>query len=545
MASSVSPVAEVLCDDTGRVGPLSYLVPESLSVHVGDAVRVPFGASERYGVVVGAGDATKATREVSEVFGPRTGPGEIALAERLAEENFVAFSTIAPRLAPRSKRGNAPLVVDPVDLVAGPGLVELGHPDLDRDVTRRLLAAAPGVSRVRLAALEAARLAADGGQVLVLCPTKKHVSAVCAQFVAGAARLDVVPKKDAPSPWRAFVEGALPVAVSTRAAALWSAPKLCGIVVLDESHPGHVESAQPHTNARDVAVARASDTLAVSLITTVPTAQALGSKVKLVAVGTRDHWPAVHLVARRDLPRSERLFPPALTAAAAKARSGGPPVLVVAPAASSRWRCRGCRMVLAVPADTSSAPPCGRCGGLAAESGWSPERIMRTLPNVSAVSVAELLCSRPRPGATVVLFDVDALSSAAELHPSQLAAQVAHHAAQVAGPSGTVLVLAEGGPPDAVVDVLVRRDVRRHAKRVWAHARANALPPFTKTVTIHVARSSPPRPPSSLPGRVLGPRRLDSGEFEVVVLCAPHELSAVGRYVASLRRAGRCRVTVA
>jgi len=532
-----SEFVEVLCDESGRLGPLSYKVPPGLSLRLGDAVRVPFGRSERYGMVVAPGDGSKATREVIECFGPRTGETELALAAALAEEHFVPFTTIAPRLAPRTRRGNPPLSLPSPSLRPGPSAADLLLPEHATE-NRRILALSPGVDPVRVAALEALRLSALG-QVLVLCPTKKAVAAVLSEFMSGAARMDEVPAPNEPSPWRGFLDGTLQIAVSTRVSALWPAADLAGIVVLDESHPGHLEAAQPHTNARDVAIRRTAATgAALVLLSSVPSLHALASRSKLFQVGSPESWPAVLFASRRDLEPKDRMSPPVALAAVSSARRSRHPAFVLAPQDKTSYRCRSCKLLHA-----TAAPACSRCNGSVQPSGFGPDRVATLFTKATPLTFSELIAHSPRPGSTVVIFDADFHDASADLSPSWTIASVLYAAARLAGPSGTVVVCSESNPPVTALDLLSRKDQRRHARRVWAEARAASLPPFCKQVSCRFKRQTAPRT-ENLPGRVLGPRRLADGEWELNILLPVEDLPRLKPYLDAARRRGKVRITV-
>lgn len=533
-----APVAEVLCDDSGRLGSLSYEVPATMSICIGDAVRVPFGKQERYGMVVGPGDRSKATRPVLECFGPRTGETEIALAAELATEHFVPFASIAPRLAPRTRRGNPPASTQPVSLRTPTTPAELGLPTHDPAHPRKILAIAPALDPFRVAAVEVRRLS-QAGQVLVLCPTTRHVEMMYNEFLSGAARMDVVPGKDETSAWRGFLEGSVHVAIATRTAALWPAADLAGIVVLDESHPGHVESAQPHTNARDVAIRRTSATGAeLVLIATVPSLHALGSHSKLVSVGRPRHWPTALFANRTELDPHARLTPPAALNAVAAARRTKHPAYVLAPHSSSKWRCMSCKA-----AYQNLLSTCTKCSGVVKPSGFGPDRVAALFTKATPLSLAELYRSRPKPGSTVVIFDGDALASTPDLEPEWTCATALYAAARLAGEGGTVVVCVDKEVPATALDVLLHKDPRRHARRVWAVARASSLPPFTKRVDIRFKRTTAPKLPA-LDARVLGPRRSSDGEWETTLLVDPAKMHTLAPWVDRLRRSGKVRITV-
>lgn len=531
-----SSTVEVLCDDSGFVGSLSYKVPSGMKLRIGDAVRVPFGKQERYGMVVGSGDAKLATRDVLECFGPRTGEVEIALAASLAAEQFSTFESIAPRLAPRTKRGNPALVESAPRLCKGLSRDDLALPTVHQK--RTILALAPGVDPVRAAALEALRLS-NNGQVLVLAPTKRDVSLLLAEFECGAARMDMVPKKDEPSPWRGFLEGSLPIAISTRAAALWPAHDLAGILVFDESHPGFKESTQPYINARDVAIRRtAASDVDLVLITSNPSLAALASRSKLVQAGLPSHWPAVRLVAKNDLEPMVRNSPPFAASALASALRTRAGAYVLAPSASTRHRCRACSMSY-----ESGVSVCLRCGGDVMRAGLGPDRVAQLFPKSTVLTFPELLAAKPRPGSTVVVLDVDSLASAPDLEPGSTAAAALLAAARLAGTGGTVVVCANDNPPEVVIDLLVKRDIRRHSKRVWGLAKELQLPPFVRMVECRFNRRTAPSAPS-LGCKVLGPKKVAEDEWELRLLLPADSLGTLKPWVEALRRRGKCRISV-
>jgi primosomal protein N' len=508
-----------------------------MEIYIGDAVRVPFGTKEKYGMVVGPGNDALATRPVLERFGTRTGENEIALAFEISCEHFVPFSTVAQRLAPKTRRGNPPLSMkDPV-LRPGASADDLGLMS-DFNPPRRILALAPSLDPVRVAALEAQRLSKNG-QVLVLCPTKQLVEKVLEEFIEGVARMDVVPKENEVSPWRGFLEGSLKIAISTRTSALWPAYDLSGIIVLDENHPGHIESTQPHTNARDLASRRTSALGAdLVLISSVPSGQALASRSKLISVGSKNDWPSVKVCSRSDLEPSLRMSPPVALAAVSSARSSKNQAFVVAPTGASKFRCKSCKQVY-----ESAQKSCTRCGGLVSSSGFSPDRVKSLFTKATVLTIQELFSARPRPGSTVVIFDTDSLESAHDKFPSQTAASVLYAAARLAGVNGTVVLCLNDQPSNTAVDLLLRKDFRRHSKRVWAEAKALGLPPFTKMVECRFKRSTAPKPPK-VEGRVLGPRRLEDGEWEIVILLQRSSLESLAPWVDRARKSGKARIVV-
>lgn len=543
---------DVLVDSSGRLGPLSYRVPATLDVAPGDAVTVPFGQRTEHGLVLGPGDPRKATRELLCRHGVRVTPDLLGLAQLIADRHFVPLASVARRLAPTAKRNNPPVTAGNLALTDGPDATGLGYDPNVLDRQRRFLLCAPLVDQVRLAAIEAARLA-EHGQVLVLCPTKEMVSDVCAQFSAGAARLDVVPTKTGPSAWAAMCDGALPVAVGTRSAALWAAGNLAGIVVVADDHPGHVEAQMPHTHARDVAALRsvASD-VALTLIGSNPPAASLSAKVKVQPVGNDTHWPATTLVDRSRYSRRSRDLPGPVRAALRDAAGDpdGPRPVVVAPSRVSSRRCGRCSTERACAdacegfcAHEPATPTCERCGEERVWwRGWDRARVRDTVgdhPHI--VSPSEL--SDITDANVVVLFDIDGLLSVPDLEPDRLITRAVLAAASAAAPDGHVFVCtSRPDESDTLRDLVEHHDQMAVARRVWEHARSEGLPPFGRLVTVRLGWAARPDV-SSWPGRTFGPRRV-AGDWEVLVSIPDDRLHTLAPTVDKLRRRGKVRLTV-
>jgi primosomal protein N' len=550
---TVQGVADVLCDETGRLGSLSYIVPPELTVRVGDAVHVPFGQRELHGVVLGSGDPTKATRELIRVYGRRAAPAEIALARRLAERNFGTLEQIAVRLAPRSGRGHDPITAGPVVLADAPPVngPPIAYPEIPAEITRRLLVRAPLVDPAALAAQEAERISRTGGQVLVLCPTVELVDEVTARFTSGAVRVDTKARRGA---WRGFCEGNVAIAVGTRSAALYTAASLAGIVVVEEDHPGHQEATQPYTHARDVAAVRATILgTALVLITANPTTSGIGADVKVFAVGRHTDWPTVRVLDRDEFAPDERLLPPPLRAALTRAAAADAhPVLVCNPWKATR-RCGRCGTLRPCPTCTSSLCThrdpefCPTCGHDEARIvGWDVERLASRVGAgveiITANRVVEASHRAARTPRLVAVLDIDATLNAPGFTPEAAGAQLIVAAARIAGPGGRLTVCTDQPDHDLIRDLCRRRDQLAVARRAWQGAKQHHLPPFGRLVTI---RSGQGRPPAvhQWPGMVYGPRQVGE-EWEVLVKLDRADLDQLRPHLARLRRGGKVRVSV-
>lgn len=553
--TALQGAVEVLPDGAGRLGLLTYKVPEGLPVRVGDAVDVPFGAQVRHGIVVGPSPTPqKATKEILAVLGRRADPRDVDLARRVATYHFAELSTVLGRLSPTNGRGADPLVADTVDLTETARIPVHGV----AGAPRRLLIRPPLVSGEALAAQEAARLArtTPTGQVLILCPTTRSVAAVTAAFSAGAARLDSRARAGA---WAGMLAGTVRVGVGTRAAALYSVANLAGIVVVDEDHPGHLEASQPHTHARDIASARARALgVPLVLISANPTPAALGAGVVVGTAGTRSDWPRMRLIDRGTMDPVQRWAPPALRAAiVAENRAGRTPWVLAQRRTASR-RCGRCGAPRPCPLCESSlcrhpAEACPRCADCAPPRmvGWDAARITDLIDGPSAqaagrrasvrvVTAAEL--ANARDVGLVVLFDVDAALGMAELIPQASACSLVMAAAQAAGRDGTVIALTDDPSAAALADLFGPRDQVAVARRALAAAKAAGLPPFGRLVTVRCGQEAPPKV-QGWPGRVSGPAKVGA-DWEVLVRIEAERLLELDKPLARLRRGGKVRVTV-
>jgi len=529
---------DVLVDDSGRLGPLSYLVTGDVVVAPGDAVTVPFGRAERHGLVLGQSkNPEKASRAVLCRLGQRVDPRDMRLAFELALRHFATHAQVAARLSPNSGRNSAPIECGEVVLAPSKDTLELPVPE--KNWSHRLYLRPPLVDPARLAALEAARLSVEG-QVLVLCPTVKLLERVLAEFSSGAARLDSRARAGAWNGWRS---GGVRVGVGTRSAALYSAERLAGIVVVEEEHPGHVESTLPYTHARDVARRRAAvHGAALSLISAAPTALGLtGSKVVTFENGFK-LWPKVQIVDRSDLHPSMRNVPPRVRQVVAKARH---PIVTVAENRPSRRVCSRCGDLRPCAECTGYCShrelnACPRCGALGVRwIGWDAARLKATIPESTPLTLTEL-AGLPAEDRVVLLLNVDPLLTGHGLDVLHASTSVIARAAEAAGDGSLVLVTT--APEHPVLLAARDRELLPVVQSVWEGAKAAGLPPFGHLVHVRLGWKNPPRT-EDWPGRVLGPRRRGN-EWEVMVVASSSDLDDLRIRLEGIRRRGKVRISI-
>jgi primosomal protein N' len=534
-------VVDIIVDGASRLGPLSYRVPPGMVLQPGAAVKVPFGKRTAYGFVLGPGSATKATRDVLESYGKRVTAAELDVVRTIADRHLCQVSTIAARLAPREGKAAQPLEPGPVQLARNLPR-PAGIADLDTNRRRRFYVCAPLVSQPAVAAREALRIS-EAGQVLVLCPTVESVDAVMACFASGAVRLDAAAPRGS---WGAFAQGSAAVGVGTRAAALYSADRLAGIVVVEEDHPGHRERHQPHTHARDLAAERAARFgSALVLIGSNPTAMGLGAKVKAFPVGGPGDWPRLTLIDRNDLVPEERALPPALVRAVAKAIERGQAPVVITDGSAARWLCVRCAAIRKGPSSSragivDTAEPCERCATTRVRIvGWDAARVKAAFPKGTRAVAAKDLAGISDAG-VVVICELESRINAAGLDPDGPLVHLVMAAARAAGRGGRVLAASRDCTPAVLADLFTRRDLMAVAKRTWATAKEHRLPPFERQVQVYTAARPVTR---GWPGTVLGPRQVGK-EWEVLVRLDDADLPVLAPHVARLRRRGKVRITV-
>jgi primosomal protein N' len=398
----------------------------------------------------------------------------------------------------------------------------------------------PLASPARLAALEAERLAARG-QVLVLAPTVRLLEDVLAEFTSGAARLD---SKARAGSWNGWRSGGVRVGIGTRSAAFYSARTLAGIVVVEDEHPGHMESSLPYTNARDIAKRRAAlHRCPCTFISAAPSPSAMASSKVLTLPDAKRFWPQVQIVPRSADPVSDRSAVSRLKGIVDRSDL---PVVAIVEARPSRRVCTRCGDPRPCSdCDTfcthRETTPCPRCATFGVRwSGWDRARTSATLPGVRAVTFSELVQLPTTPH--MVLFPgVDSLLAAPSLSPLHDASSALLRVAECAGIGGR-LVLVTDNPDHAAVRALRLRDCLNLSKEVWDAARTGGLPPFGHLVTVRVGREKPPRT-DRWPGRVFGPRRRDK-EWEVLVKVTASELVELRGHLDSLRSRGKTRIRV-
>lgn len=531
--SSSHRVVDVLVDGFGRLGPLSYYVPEGMEAPVGYAVQVPFGKRTATGLVIGPGNRSRARKHLDTVWGPRTGLGDLEAAQEVAEDQLASLPSVSARLAPTHHKGDTPLQVGPLRLAHRSAITY----EVPADVGRVVLLRPPLVAAAQVAAVEAVRLG-QTGQVLILCPTTLLVEQVLNQFQDGAVRLDAKAPRGA---WPAFRDGKAPVGVGARGAVWYAGANLAGIILVEEQHEGHREPSTPRHHARVVAEARVrAHRASLTLISANPSPAGVGCVQQVVPVHAAREWPATRLHdSSRDADRSPDL-PYRVRAEITAAAKTSTPLVVVSDSVSRRCTtcfadrsCRGCRN-LKVGCVHEPQVPCPHCGQHGTRIlGFDASRLDNVLGN-KARPVKQADLPKFTNVGLVVIPDLDSRLSLPSLTPYARVADLIVDASTAAGQAGRVVGVTHGEGHPMLKLLLGRHDQFTAARMTYEHAKKLQLPPFGRLAFVR-AKTKEPLDTSRWPGHVHGPVRAD-GFWEYLVRCHTNDLSVLRSCLDGLRK---------
>lgn len=510
---------------------LSYHVPDGMVVNTGDAVEVPFGTHTRTAVVAGTcTDLSKPTRELLGTAGFAACPATLKVCAAISTYHFVPLGKVLDRVIPTKHVRATPVNAGPV-VLSGQALA-LTCPQLP---DRAVVAPAPKHNQFAVAAAAAAA-AAQTGQVLMLCASTSDVLKAMDCFVSGAARVDA---KGPAGAWAGFRDGTVRIAVGTRACALFDAPGLAAIVVLDEGNGGHVAASAPFTHSRDVALSRArAARLQLVLVSRCPSVQAMHA-CELVTLtdeqAGQPGWPRMVEVVDRSAVDDPALMlvPPRVRSVLRSAAKVSPPVVVASRSMSVR-RCVSCSFVRTCDVDGCTSPcrhtctdVCPSCHATSSTrvSGWDPPRLRALFGSGVQVVTASAL-EQVRDASAVVVFDVDVLLAVPGVVPGAAAARLIAAAAAACSDAGRLVVVTSDVSDPLIGDVAVRRDLVRCSARGVTVARRHRLPPFGRLVTVTLTRKTPPNV-RTWPGLVSGPTQVAANKFEVVVRIATNQLTSL------------------
>lgn len=538
MAQTLTNLVSVLVDDVMNLGALTYNIPAGMTCSAGDAVSVPFGKTSKHGLVIGPGVACKAAvKDILKVYGARVSVTDLEAATEIASTYYSSLAQVAQRLSPRSNRNSAPL--DAGNLVVA-ALVGRALPICQTNWRERVILKAPLSISAELAAAEAERLISKG-QVLILCPSVNMVEEVLAQFASGAARLDSKARAGAWNGWRT---GTVKVGIGTRSAALYSASKLDGIIVVDEEHPGHREASTPYTHSRQVSQIRARlHKCHLSYISGSPSPQAMRGTKVLTVNSAKKLWPKATFIDRREAHPSMASNPPLVHKIL---DSGNLRNYVLTDSGESVLICTRCKTVR--PCATcvtyckhqpkDSCPTCGGQG--VAWIGWGSQRLKAVYTTCTTITIKDLDLLGDEPK-RIVLPNFEGMFRRQDLNADQQNLSTLMRVIGTAGPKGEIIVL-HNNSNDILLKSMVSRDTMPIVKQIWADAKRRDSPPFGSALTVRSGQKNAPDT-SMWPGIVYGPRKISEG-WEIRVHCTESDYATLKEILVSLKQRGKTRIVV-
>ncbi|HUG75178.1 MAG TPA: hypothetical protein VMM81_05835, partial [Acidimicrobiia bacterium] len=344
----------------------AYVVPDGLSVGVGDIVRIPLGGRRVRGWVVGPTEPPDA-RRIRPLIGKS---GEVAVFNaplldtlRWAAQHYVAplAAVLAKATPPNLPKGRGRPASDAASPAGSTGAVSVHA------------VPAPWAA---LVGETATPLIADGHSVIVVAPTWLEAEVLIDDLgelpiVAGSSHLSAAVLT------RNWVEAAtLPgrLIVGTRDVAWWLPPSLGAAIVLDDGRRGLKEKAMPTVHARDLLLRRSrSEGFAAIATGAVPTPEALAAAGGVVGSGRA--WGLVEVVDRSAAEAGDGIFARATAAAIRAAVADGKRVFVLTHRRGGAQRCARCRLLRrcgqceAAPGPGATCERCGAVNGACAGCG--------------------------------------------------------------------------------------------------------------------------------------------------------------------------------
>lgn len=506
-----------------RLGFLTYL-QSTPPTPVGYAVRVPYGTTTSYGMVVEEVDYNPvATKAVSESFGLRATPEDILVAIDMAAEHLCAPLTILKRFAPSNHKGKKPLSFDTTKLHPSRRLRLAG-----KDSPDKCIVVAPELSLCETAAQRAADIAVNcSDQVLVLCPTVQDVEETLSYFEEGAVRLDAKARSGA---WSGFLAGSVPVGVATRTGSWYSAANLATIIVVNPDHPGHVAARLPYLHSRDVALRRSTAaTVHVETVNISPSAETLAAG-KLFTMGQKPQRKFFHHEQNSSIT--------ALRIAMSSAVRAKQKVAVVVPSKQVNYICSSCGHY-----DRMMKQHCNKCQSVTYPVGWSSEKIRKELPSpVTILSKVEVAACKERFDLVVVL-DADHIYKTATFSPDAATWKLVACAHRLSKQPQLYLTVRD--PEIPMIKALMAGTTRDAAGIVWDEASNLQLPPFGATANIKIAAPNLPEMQPPMGVHLFGPKSSGKNEWEFLMIAPPDSYQVARTFLKSLgKKYKKLRLTV-
>lgn len=446
--------------------PFSYLVPDSLSLTVGQRVSASLGGRTRVGVVVALrpsdGDALKPLQSLVEPA-PILSHAAIELGRWIADESLSSWGSTLLAMLPPPPRSRHAEIVAPA-------------PEPTRSVP-------PSATELWTDAAREERLVAElsqaPGGALVIAPDTESAGRWAQRL--DAARLDSgAPDAERRAAWFASARGRSRVVVGTRSALLVPVASPATLVLLEEQDTAHKPPGPPRLHSRDILRRRAAlEGSRLLMLAGAPSVESWQDTedggVRRVDDRTAGAWPEVIAADTRGILRNHPLTLPLTRAIESMSRADRGVLLVVSRSTGALGcndcgavlRCPDCGVALSVRRDHRSLvcrlcargdplpEHCSECGGhKLAPFGWDPERVeasvRRRFPRLRVSRTdreaqvvigtpALLRAPRARPWGAIGFIWLDGLLRAPDFRAGERVFQLLWAAAERIGAGGRLV----------------------------------------------------------------------------------------------------------
>lgn len=341
-----------------------YSVPPSVTLGVGDIVRIPLGGRRVRGWVIGSGGAP-GDRRLRAVIG-RSGELPVFDSPMLSVMRWAAAHYVAPMSAVLGK-------VTPPNLPKGRSAPISGSRRGGQGSVRLMVGAGPWTPTIGDIADD---LVAAGESLIVVAPSWPEAVEIAGDLRRRFDDRVILGSSHIPAAalTRAWVKAATEpgrIIVGTRDVAWWRAPAVGGAIVVDDGRRGLKEKAMPTVHARDLLAKRSAvERWPLVVCGSVPTPEMVMRPLRVEQVGVGRPWGLVEVVDRRQDPPGTGLFAAVTVAAIRSAVGSGKRVFVLTHRRGGAQRCARCRQLRLCGSCGSSpgtGPACERCGVIAGE----------------------------------------------------------------------------------------------------------------------------------------------------------------------------------
>jgi primosomal protein N' (replication factor Y) (superfamily II helicase) len=439
--------------DTPVDHPFSYIVPDGVTVALGQRVNAPLGRAERIGVVVALREGDGAgLKPLGRVVDSATivDDDALGLARWIAQQSLSSLgSTLAALTGPLISEREASVsereagsnrgwpVLDgprPRSVSEREASANRGWPDPDGARLRSAADARSGDTDTPDVFIGAGRerrllehLASASAPALVIVPDVEAAGRWTQRLekYAAVARLDSgVEDATRAHAWAALAAGDVRLAVGTRSALLAPLPAGATLALIDEHEAAHKPPGPPRLHSRDIVLERAARAgLQAALTAATPSVEtwwrADSGRARLVT-GDAGRWPVVQIADTRGILKVEPLTP-TLARAVRESLAAGRRALLVVSRLTSALACDECGAIVRCPtcdvavayARAARSVSCRVCGRETPTPETCPGcRGRRLSPFGWGVERVEHAVRRRFPKARVARYDPDATRGA-------------------------------------------------------------------------------------------------------------------------------------